>query len=506
MELIETSLIWRLCAYLCAAARESAICRALERFVAALVRGARESVICRFLWREGAVAKAWPHSLTCRVGTGLLNLPVALLQWLYKVGKPVWDGSLVFRAVTSLGGLTWMWLGLLALVMLVAPHEMWNNVYGLLGAAAVTALFVVRAMRDRESRLAPDKLGPYAALYMVVICGTLISGLSFGLSLRFFLFHLTGFLIALLAVSAVRRVEQLQMMCALAVTGLTVAALYGCYQGVVGVEVDPSLQDMVLNVGMPGRAYSFFDNPNNFAELIVMLLPLDAALFLNARTVRGKVVALFAAAAGLAAIGYTLSRSGWIGLAVAACVFLLLWNWRLLPVVAVVALMAIPFLPESIWNRILTIGNMKDTSTSYRFAIYGASENLMADYWWRGVGLGNDVMRKVFQTYPPMFDGNYPIHTHNNYLQMWGETGILGFLVYLGMLGYQVKSGAKAFCASADRRLKNLLAAALAGFCGILVIGLAEYTWFYPRNMFIYFFLFGVIAAGVKLARQEGKA
>ena len=33
-----------------------------------------------------------------------------------------------------------------------------------------------------------------------------------------------------------------------------------------------------------------------------------------------------------------------------------------------------------------------------------------------------------------------------------------------------------------------------------MVVGLAEYTWFYPRNMFIYWFLFGVIAACIKLA------
>lgn len=48
-----------------------------------------------------------------------------------------------------------------------------------------------------------------------------------------------------------------------------------------------------------------------------------------------------------------------------------------------------------------------------------------------------------------------------------------------------------------------MLSAALAGFCGILVIGVAEYTWFYPRNMFIYFFLFGVIGACIKLAKTE---
>ena len=127
----------------------------------------------------------------------------------------------------------------------------------------------------------------------------------------------------------------------------------------------------------------------------------------------------------------------------------------------------------------------------------------MEDYWARGVGLGTDVMKKVFQTYPTNFDGSYPVHTHNNYLQMWGETGILGLLAYLSLLLYQLKSGVKSFCAALNPRVKRMMAAAIGAFCGILVIGVAEYTWYYPRNMFTYWFLFGVIGACIKLVRME---
>ena len=67
----------------------------------------------------------------------------------------------------------------------------------------------------------------------------------------------------------------------------------------------------------------------------------------------------------------------------------------------------------------------------------------------------------------------------------------------------QVKAGIKGYVSCTDRRVKNLLAAGVAGFCGILLISVAEYTWFYARNMFIYFFLFGLIAACVKLARNS---
>ena len=291
-------------------------------------------------------------------------------------------------------------------------------------------------------------------------------------------------------------------MVSLAVVGLSVAALYGCYQGYIGVDIVPSQQDMAVNAGMPGRAYSFFDNPNNFAEQLAMLLPLDLALFLNCRW-RGKLLSLLSLGLGVAAIGFTYGRASWIGLSFAVVVFLALLNWRWVPVLLVAGLAAIPFLPETIYNRILTIGNTNDSSIRYRFEIYETTRNLMEDYWARGVGLGTDVMKKVFETYPTNFDGTYPVHTHNNYLQMWGETGILGLFSYLALLLWQLKTGVKSFCSALDPRVKRLLAASIGGFCGILVIGLAEYTWYYPRNMFTYWFLFGVISACVKLVHLE---
>ena len=270
------------------------------------------------------------------------------------------------------------------------------------------------------------------------------------------------------------------------------------------MDVVASQQDMTVNEGMPGRVYSFFDNPNNFAEQLVMLLPLDFALFLNSRW-RGKILSLLSLCVGVAAIGFTYGRSCWIGLTLAVVVFLALMDWRWVPLFILAGLVAIPFLPETIYNRILTITNTQDSSTRYRFEIYSTTENLMRDHWVKGVGLGTDVMKQVFQTYPTNFDGTYPVHTHNNYLQMWAETGIWGGISFLALLLYQLKSGVKAFRAAADKRVKRLLAAGLGAFCGILLVSVAEYTWFYPRNMFTYWFLFGVIAACVKLVQLDTK-
>jgi len=484
--------------------KESFVCALGCRIGSALKRGVSGSVICQGIWREGKLPAAWADSLTCRLLGGLFNLPCALLKTVYKALAGLWEGSFVFRTLSRLGGFGAALVGLFVLVMLVAPHSKWNNVYALLGILAVGALYVFGTANSHR-RLELEHISPYVAFFFAFVCIAMVTSISLSLSLRFLLFHLTGFLTLLLLVSAVQRAEQLQGAMVMASLGLFVASLYGCYQGVKGVAVVASQQDMKVNAGMPGRIYSFFDNPNNFAEILVMLLPLLLALLLNAKTFRGRVAALVGLGVGLAAIGYTYSRSGWLGLALAVFVFLALQNWRIVPVAVVGVIALLPFLPESIYNRFLTIGNMQDSSTRYRFAIYEAAGNLMKDYWYRGVGLGSDVMTKAFTQYPTMYDGNHPIHTHNNYLQMWGELGIAGGIAYLVMVVGQVKNGVKAFYAAENRQVRNILSAAVGSFCGILLIGVAEYTWFYPRNMFFFWFLFAVIACCVKLVKLEGK-
>ena len=122
---------------------EGAVGRVFARIGRAICRWVQGSALCQFVWREGTLPKSWRESVSCSLFTLILNLPCTLVRWIYRVGKGVWDGSLVFRALSAMGGASFFLMGLFLLVMLIAPHQIWNNAYGLLGAVGVTALFVV---------------------------------------------------------------------------------------------------------------------------------------------------------------------------------------------------------------------------------------------------------------------------------------------------------------------------------------------------------------------------
>ena len=219
----------------------------LRRIEIAVRHGVEGSVLWQFVWRDGRLPGGWPESLTCRVVTFIINIPCMIVQWLYKIWKNVWDGSIAFRIASALGGATFVFLGLSMLLMLVVDHANWNNAYTLLCMYGVMMLFMAGCMARPRHRLDLDKLGPYYTLFMAFVCygflcslGTdfssgLVSGVTGSLSWRFFVFHAIAFLITLLTVSAVQKVEQLQLMLVISLFGLTVSALYGCYQGYIGV-------------------------------------------------------------------------------------------------------------------------------------------------------------------------------------------------------------------------------------------------------------------------------
>ena len=473
----------------------------VARFLAGIVRSAKESEVCSFLWRDGRPETLWKNSVVCLVLTRLANLPASLLTWVHESIRPQWDGSTLLRTASVLGEHTPILLGLLLMASLSIDHSRWDNMYAFLGVVLVCLLFILAGSHRRGQRFDVKALGPYVILNMAVICCSVLLSQDRWTSVRFLVFQLTAFLILLLIVSSVKDYRQLKILVTLVVIGITVAALYGCYQGIVGVEaksgeVDLSLE---LNQGIPGRIYSFFDNANAFAGILVMAMPLTFALILNAETWYGRAAALIVLLICGLALVQTYSRGGWIGFAVTVAVFVAFWNWRLLPLLVIAGLCCLPVLPTTVYNRILSIGSKEDGSTSYRFSIYRCTMVILKDYWLRGVGLGSNVLHSTFLKYPLW---TFPVHSHCLYLQIWAETGIFGLLTFLAAMLHQGKRAVKA-CTAADRRVRLMIAAAAAGLCGILVMGLAEYVWFYTRSLYLFWFVFAVLVSGIKIARSS---
>ena len=469
MTLLRESYLYQLWLVLCTLYHESALYRILMRVKAWCRIQMAGSRIVRPLCREGAVARLWPDSFICRSLTALLNLPGCLLHQLYCKFQVTFEDSFFARLAFELGESTAIAQSWLIMLLWIIPFSRWNNAYSLMGFTALLVLFHAGAMRRKTLRLDVKQIGIYPVLFFVAVFLGAVCSYDPSLSMRFLIYHVSAALCVLLTVSAVRNGEDLKRLTIGGAVCVAVSGAYGIVQRVQGIEVNASYVDLTLNQGMPGRVYSFFDNPNTFAQVMILLLPLVLALVLCSKSLFGKLLACVTLMIGVGALGMTYSRASWIGAACAVAVFVFLWKPRYIPALLLLCCLAVPLLPQTIWNRMLTIGNLEDSSTTSRFPLYEAALEVIRTSPISGAGLGTAAVQAYIKEHG-LYRGVSPfVHAHNMYLQIWIEAGLLGIIGFVGAMVWNIKRTLRLVRSSADSSTRTIVCAATAAMCGAMV-------------------------------------
>lgn len=510
MELMQSSVLCcaliRLWSALRLAWRESVIHRGLAAFFDdILLRWARGSGICRWFSKEGWIGMAWGTSLFGRFVTFLANLVPGILHWIYRHGKGLFDGSLFCRFTYAIGDQTAVLTSWVVLAILVVPHDLWNNLYGVILAFLLLAVFYWAGMRRGDWRVRTASMGGAFWLYALTVALAVVLSNSKMESLRYFLFHVMALLLAVVIVSSVTKKAELIRLMTFAAVGVVVSALYGFWQKIQGIDVNLSTVDLGASPDTPGRVDSFFNNPNTFAQILVLLLPLCCALFLCSRRWWTKALAGLTVLVGVGALLTTYSRASWVGMAAAVLLFCFLVNRKSIFFLLLLALAAVPFLPESILNRILSIFSGTDGSIDSRFPIYRAGLLVFRDHWFMGVGLGDEITTAALSgtDYYSFASGFRFVHYHNTLLQILVERGLVGLLAFLGTLIWGAKEGLQRTVAHKD--LRYPVCGAIAGLVGMLVCGMGDYIWYYPRAMMLFWFVFGILLAAARLAKKDAE-
>ncbi len=388
------------------------------------------------------------------------------------------------------------------LVMFCVPNSVWNNAIGL-GVAFAAVLFVLYAHAKKADNLCVAPQKTYISVLVFFLCVAVSTVLSNDRadSVRIFAFFLTSFLLYLAISVFLRNKKSYGYFVGTVFLVVVVTSIIGVVQAILKVEADASLTDMTLNKDMPGRVFSTFGNPNNFAQLLVLFLPFCAAFALNAKKKSSKIFLWLLMILPVAALLQTYSRSGWIAFAVATVMFVFLYNKKLIPIFIVICIIAIPFLPETVLARIMTIGNLQDSSSSYRLDIWSGVLDMLKMWWFTGVGIGPGAFKAI---YPPYAYGTTinVAHSHMQFLEVLAETGILGLISFVWMTVEIIRRAVIAGKNTADKQMRNYCIAAASSMTAIIFIGFFEYYWFYPRVMFAFFMVAGLAVAAERTANQ----
>ncbi|MBQ7086319.1 MAG: O-antigen ligase family protein [Clostridia bacterium] len=460
----------------------------------------KNSYFLGLLSKDSKLQKFFENSLLYSIFAAIVGWCLRLVRKIFRV-LGGYDSLCYKYILKPLFGQFHRILGLFLIVMIITPHHYWQNSYALLGAFGIFALFTLKVSLDSKTNFKSIPF-PVCLLILAVMVGVLVSP-DKGSAVRNALFYFTAIILSLDVMNAIDTNDKLYELMWCLWFALMMTSLYAVYQGIVGVEVDQSLTDTTLNAGMPGRVYSTFENPNNYAELIVMLLPFTAALAFITKNKWLKIGLFASMALPLVAIGLTLSRSGWLALAGAVVVFILVYKPVLIVPMIALGCMAIPFLPDTIKRRASTIGSMSDSSNKYRIYIWEGSMKIIRDYGVTGIGLGPDNFGLIYPSYANLSAINAR-HAHMLYMQAIIEMGILGFIsVMWTVLGTMKESWAALKKKWSQPIHKFTGYALISAMCGMGAMAFVEYIWYYPRVLFVFFTVLGMGFSAVNLVKKE---
>ena len=295
---------------------------------------------------------------------------------------------------------------------------------------------------------------------------------------------------AVAAAAASRRSVDFFILIFVASAGFT--GLAGMFQVLTGQTTGEAYIDTTLFADISFRVESFFGNANVYATYLLIAIPIAAACMVYFKNTFLKLCAIGVTVLLLGNILLTFTRGAYVALPLAVIVFILLMEKRLfiLMLAFIPALpIALPLvLPPNIMARLLSIANLSDTSTSFRMAIWQGSIRIIRDFWLSGVGQGIDAYHTVYPYYALAAAGT--AHSHNLYLQILVEVGVVGFIIFVAIVACFFKVQINFFRRATEFGQRAMSGAFMSAMVAFLVQSIFDYSFFnYSIRLTFYLFI-----------------
>ena len=236
------------------------------------------------------------------------------------------------------------------------------------------------------------------------------------------------------------------------------------------------------------RVTAFFSSPNAVGLYLAPILILVVVLMIKKKQKSKNLefwVAASIAALSVVAIFFTKSQGTWIGLGAGVLVFLFFWGYKKIAIAMAVVGVILALLIPSVRQAVL----FKDQASQNRLRLLGYTEIFLSKSpanFILGTGLG-EFFRKVQKPYYNDKIMERLIFPHSIFLNFWTETGLVGMLATITILGYVF------YLANKIRKNNRLIGAGLIGALTVLVVhGLVDVPYFKNDLSFLFWIIIAV--------------
>lgn len=385
------------------------------------------------------------------------------------------------------------------LTVFLAPIVPTMVCVGLSGLCVVS--FILNMATNKNRRYTITAIGTMLIAFVGLAAISTLTSIHRTKSIQILMLYIAFAVFYFVTVNTVRTKQQWRNMVMFFVLSGTVVALLGVYQNfVLETTAQSSWVDTEMFSQIGVRVYSTLDNPNVLGQFLVLVIPIAFAMLVSSKKIMERIVFLVSCVIMGACLIFTWSRAGWVAIILALGFFVVMKDRRW-STLCIVALLIMPFLlPENILSRITSIGNMKDSSTAYRVSVWIASLRIAADYWIGGIGLGSGAFERMYQHYA-LNGAGFALHSHNFYIQLVVEMGILGLMVFFAIIFLAFK---QIICIRDKKSVNYNVALAIGGaLLGYLFQGIAENLWYNYRMVLIFFICLAILQSSAIISKGE---
>ncbi len=507
----DQSCIGRLWAAVARWARHSTVFSLLSRALCALSRWAGHSVIAGTARRhlgDRAVRESFLVSTTLTIAArwwqwnepvrGFLSRVVSgsslviLIRRLGTPGRGIMRGSILGRLaklalsqpypVVALWmfALSWPFLPTTVTALLLIGLASLRLIYGP-GAGA-------GPVEVRRSPL----VGPWLLL-AVVLCFSLAFSVAGRGSIPALSAWALSFLAAYLALDTFRRPGAVVGLLQAITLSAAAVSMVGLGQAVQRIQTAPGWMDSSYFPQITTRIFSVFDSPIILGQFLALSIPLGLYVVL---AIRGRWRLVYAGAVGLQGLALILTwtRGSWMAVLISLLLLMTWWRREML-VLFLCLLIALPvLLPPVVVSRFLTTFDLEYGTNRYRQVIWATTLDMIRDHPLTGIGLGSAAFDAVYPYY--MIAGTRSVHTHNLFLQLALEMGLVGLLAVIFFLGGLAVLVWRKLRAGPSPE-SGILAVLAIAVTGLMMQAMADHIWYSPKFMMFFWFILGVIMAMV---------
>lgn len=259
------------------------------------------------------------------------------------------------------------------------------------------------------------------------------------------------------------------------ITGTVIAGVLGVYEYFIPSSSHLHGTDKLVADILPyKRVASVFSSPNVLAGFYLMFFPFLMGMYWISNRQWQRVV--IASTMGLSGIVFlmTLSFLCTLNLFIAGLIFIfflsLKGNFSIKKRLGIFTLIFVAVIGLIVWKR-------NDFSVSSRMEYLQAAWKLLKNHPWLGNGIDTFRYLSPQYTYHPAYSG----YVHNSYLQIWCETGILGFIAILWLLAIFIRKFFISLNAEKNENRRIMIVAWAGGLVAFFIDNLTNVTLLSPE-------------------------